>query len=143
MKALTDRQESAHVWCPCHGFGADEVKSALKAGASTVGQVFRQIGVCAKCGDCVRAIRNCVRISQSTEEFPSNFPKERKLNNQTKVKVTVMMENGDKLEYEAHVDVSDLEAAKSEAERRMLAAVGALSTQSGGIKADKVKIETH
>lgn len=143
MKALTDRQEQTLVWCPCHGFGADDVQSALKAGASTVGQVFRQIGVCAKCGDCVRTIRNCLRVTQMAEGTPPNTQKDRTVNNQTKVKVAVMMENGDKLEYEAHLEVSDLEAAKSEAERRMLAAVGMLSGKSGGIKADKVKIETH
>lgn len=140
---MSAMQEQASDLCTCHGFGAAEVDAALEAGARTVGQVFRQIGVCAKCGDCVWHIKACLRANQTAGVSPRCVHKERKLNGQTKVKVAVMMENGDKLEYEAHMDVGDLAAAKSEAERRMQGAVAALIGKAGGIKADRIKIETH
>jgi hypothetical protein len=63
--------------------------------------------------------------------------------NKTKVKIAVMLDDGDKLEYEAHVEGTDLAGAKSEAERRLQGALAALSARGGALKADRVKIETH
>jgi hypothetical protein len=62
--------------------------------------------------------------------------------NGTKVKVAVMMENGDKLEYEAMLDKGvDLAAAKTEAEKRFGEAVATLGAKTGPVAADRVKIE--
>ena len=60
-----------------------------------------------------------------------------------KVKIAIMLEDGDKLEYEAHVEGSDLEAAKTEAERRLKSAVAALHGRGDSITADRVKIDIH
>ena len=65
------------------------------------------------------------------------------MNTDTKVKITVMLDDGDKLEYEAHVKESGLEEAKSEAERRLRSALATLGRKGEALKANRVKIETH
>ena len=139
-----DTQSLAEAdWCPCHGFGGQEVATALTDGAETVAQIFRHIGVCAKCGDCVPKIRDTLRHARVSKSRSLSTKKEPNMSTQTKVKIAVMLDDGDKLEYEAHVSETNLEAAKAEAEKRMKAAVAALSSKGDGLKADRVKIETH
>jgi NAD(P)H-nitrite reductase large subunit len=132
-----------NTWCPCHGFGGQEVVTALTEGAETVAQIFRHIGVCAKCGDCVPKIRDTLRETRVSRYTSPLTEKEPNMSTQTKVKIAVMLDDGDKLEYEAHVSDTNLEAAKAEAEKRMRAAVTALSGKGESLKADRVKIETH
>ena len=130
-------------WCPCHGFGAFEVLEALHAGAETVAQVFRHIGVCAKCGECVPGIRDALRNARGRHPRPIDSAKERTMHKNTKVKIAIMLEDGDKLEYEAHVEETALEAAKAEAERRLKSVLAALHARGDSITADRVKIETR
>ena len=129
-------------FCPCHDFEGADVSRALDAGAGTVAQIFRHIGVCAKCGDCVPKIRDMLRESQSAKQIHPTQPKENKMSARMKVKIAIMMEDGDKLEYESHVTGTDLESAKAEAEGRMKAAITLLGARVGALQADRVKIET-
>lgn len=129
-------------FCPCHDFGGSDVSRALDAGAGTVAQIFRHIGVCAKCGDCVPRIRDMLRENQLAKQIHHTQPKENKMSARMKVKIAIMMEDGDKLEYESHVSSTDLDSAKAEAEGRMKAAIALLGARSGALQADRVKIET-
>ena len=137
----------APEWCECHGFGASEVSGALNAGAETVAQIFRHIGVCPKCGDCVPAVRDSLRKPRKCQK-PIISPqqekqKEKTMSKNTKVKIAIMLEDGDKLEYEAHLEETNLQAAKSQAEQKLKSAISTLSGRGDAISADRVKIETH
>jgi len=107
-----------------------------------VQQAFLEEGAM-QCGDCVPAIRDRLREKQELKVQSKPATKERFVGDNTKVKIAIMLDDGDKLEYEAHVQGRDLEAAKSEAERRLQSTVAALSGKGAALKADRVKIETH
>jgi len=132
------------VLCPCLGLDDADIDRALDAGAETVGAIFRGLQAVPRCGDCVGAVKRRLRAHQALKL--STQSQRRKpmghMTNATKAKVSIMMENGDKLEYEAHLDVGEnLNAARDEATRRLADAVRALAG-GGDLKADRIKIES-
>ncbi len=61
-----------------------------------------------------------------------------------KVKVESLLDNGDKLGFEAHVEAQDYQSAVQQAKEKFTQAVKSLS-QKGTIEAGKIKVEyeTH